>query len=227
MQEMALTTISGRAGPVRNCFVLLGLAVQLGACCNAPEQYAISAGAADTLTIAGPGRTTRLQLTGRISDAELGAAQFRPMYEAIRGQPVNAAAVVITVADHDEASGEFFSLTLALPADLRRGARFTVGGAFPAMVGGGNHPGTWGTRNLREAERPEVAFSTSAYTFPPPQWTNTFVALQANGTIEVVERGTGWFKVRLALVFTDEHGRTVEISGNVQAQAERHTPSCT
>jgi hypothetical protein len=202
------------------------LSLFLGACCNLPEEYAVSASAVHELTIAWPERTAVLRMGGRIAEGELAPARFRPMFDAIRGQAGTAAAVVITLTEQDPATNEAVSLTLALPAALRRGARYQVGGVFSSALVWRDLYQAWGTRPLQHADRAEVAFSASVYAFPPPVHTPTFVATEAEGTIDIVERGTGWFHAAVVLRLTDADGRVVNVTGTVQAQAERYSPSC-
>jgi hypothetical protein len=212
---------------MRRSHLVLSLAVLLGGCCKAPEEYAVSVSSVHDLTFAWSDRTVVLHMGGRISEAELFAAGFQPMYEVIRGRAGNAEAVVITLAEIEPVTNETVSLTLALPAALARGARYEVRGVFGGSMLWRDVRQAWGTRKLQQGDGAEVAFSTSAYTFPPGTHTATFVATQADGTVDIVERGTGWFHAVVALRLMDADGRVVNVSGKVQAQAESYRPPCT
>jgi hypothetical protein len=208
-------------------FPLLLLALLLGACCNLPEEYAVTSHSMDVLTFAGPDHTRELQVSGRITHRELPADLFQPLYNSLGGRPGTAQAIVVTYSEQDPATNETVYLTLAIPSELRRGARYQVGGAFGGANVGRDVRQAWGTRSLRDADRAEVAFSIDAYTFPPPQHTATFVATKAEGTIDVVERGSGWFYAVVSLRMEDADGRVVHVTGQVMAQSESYKPSCT
>jgi hypothetical protein len=207
--------------------LLLPLAVLLGACCNLPDEYAVTSRSMDVLTFAGPDHTRELQVGGRITHTELPAGRFQPLYNSLGGRPGTSQAIVVTYSEQDPASNETVYLTLAIPAELRRGARYPVGGVFGGANVGRDVRQAWGTRSLRDADRAEVAFTIEAYTFPPPQHTATFVATKAEGTIDVVERGSGWFYAVVSLRMEAADGRVVHVTGQVMAQSESHKPSCT
>jgi hypothetical protein len=67
--------------------LLLPLAVLLGACCNLPEEYAVTSRSMDVLTFAGPDHTRELQVGGRITHTELPAGRFQPLYNSLGGRP--------------------------------------------------------------------------------------------------------------------------------------------
>jgi hypothetical protein len=208
--------------------VLLALSGQAASCnyCGAVEQLAVNASAIDPLTFNVAGRTTRLQVQGRITDREIDRAQFRALFDPLDGESASTPAIMFSLGERDPATGELFSLTLAVPATLQRGARYTVGEAFTVPVGLSTDPGAFGGRALRVPGQAEVAFSTSLYSFPPPTNTLTFLATRASGTIEVTARRSESVELLLSLQLTDENGRTATIAGSVQANAERHGPSC-
>jgi hypothetical protein len=207
---------------------LLALSIPLSACnyCGAEEQLAVNASAIDSLTFVVGGRTTRLQVQGRITDREIDRTQFHALFDPLEGRSGSAPAIVFSLGERDPATGELFTLTLAIPATLQRGARYTVGEAFTVPVGLSTDPGAFGGRAVRVPGQAEVAFSTSLYSFPPPTHTMTFVATRASGTIEVVARRSESVELLLSLQLTNENGRTATIAGRVQANSESNTPAC-
>lgn len=209
--------------------VVFGAAAQLAACnyCGAEEEFAVTVSSVDSLTFTWSDRTLRQQTGGRVTDRETTPAGFRALHDALEGRPHGVNGVAITLSERDPATNQMVTLSIAVPAELRRGARYPVGGTYALPPGEMHGPIAWGSRTLGSPGHAEVGFNTSSYSFPPPVHTYIYLATGATGWVEVVERGRGWMHLQLSLDFTDADGRVVRVTGRVQAQAERYTPPCT
>ena len=198
----------------------------MGACCNAPEERAVTFSAPDSLTITRDGVARKFEVVTRLTQHEVDAATFEYVFDAIEGD-VGGDGVALTLSGSDLATNEVLILVLALPASLRRGDEYPIGATFEIEAGEVRDPRAWGAHDLRQSDQAEVAFTMARYTFPPPAYTPTFRAASASGTIRITDRQRGWVMMTVNLNLVDAGGRTTTVTGRAQASLDRFTPSCT
>jgi hypothetical protein len=116
-------------------------------------------------------------------------------------------------------------LAVAVPADLRKGAVYTIARTFMLQISHGEAT-AWGRRALAAPQQAEIALSAATYTFPPGVYTHTFQATAVAGTITVVNRWKETVELGLDLRTTDASGRAIVVRGNVYLDAQRYTPPC-
>jgi hypothetical protein len=201
----------------------------LGGCgliCAADEEHAVAAFSTGPLTVArNGGPAVPVDFDGRIHPEYVGESVFRPVFDAIEGR-VTTGGFVVSMRGEDPVNGESLVLALAVPADLRKGAVYTVARTFTVQISHGEAT-AWGRRTLAVPQQAEIALSAATYAFPPGVYTHTFQAAAVAGTITVVNRWKETVELTLDLRTTDASGSAVVVRGNVYLNAQRYTPPCT
>jgi hypothetical protein len=132
---------------------------------------------------------------------------------------------VLTLRPDEESQDELMLIAITLPGGLRQGQRLVVGGTFDAPFRLSVESG-FGVRMLNVPGRPDVAFRTGSYTFPPATFHTTYAAIAADGFIDVVRRSGASLELLLDVTVRNATGELVVVRGSVQAQTERYTPAC-
>ena len=193
--------------------------------CGAEEQRAVTVSSLGPLLITQNGQTSSVRMGGRVSEAEIARAGFDELFSVIEGGGSAQRGGVITLAPDQQSNDNLMLIAIALPGGLRQGQRLAVGGAFDAPFRLSTESG-FGVRTLTVPGRPDVAFRTGSYTFPPATFHTTYAATAAEGFVEVVRRGGEWIELLLDVTVRNAAGELVVLRGSVQAQAERYTPPC-
>jgi hypothetical protein len=203
-------------------------AVALSACiCNADEERAVTVSAPDSLTVTPSGGAARkVEIVTRLTQFDLPGSTFAYVFNSIE-TAAGGEGIALTLSGRDATTDELVLLVLGLPASLRRGDTYQVGGTFRVDAGVPSDPRLWGPRDLAASDRAEIAFTTARYTFPPAAYTSTFQATGASGTVRITNRQRGWVEMQLDITATDGTGATRRITGRAQANSERYTPPCT
>jgi len=212
--------------PTRS-LIAFGLAATFAitGCCGGDEQHAVTVSAPDSLTVTRDGATRRVEIVTRLTQPEVSPSIFQFVFNTVEGA-TSGEGIALTLSGIDPVSNELVLLVLALPVSLRNGDVHTVGATFNVDPGGSD-PQMWGAHDLRQSSQADVAFAVAAYSFPPGIPLVTFRAVTSTGTIRVTERERGHVMLSLNLSLADENGRTTTVSGPVQVNTERFTPSCT
>lgn len=193
--------------------------------CEAEEERAVTVNSLGPLVITRNGQTSSVRMGGRVSQAEIARAAFDELFSLIEGGGLAQRGAVLTLKPDQESQDAMMLIAIALPGDLRQGQRLAVGGAFDAPFRLSTESG-FGVRTLTVPGRPDVAFRTGSYTFPPATFHTTYAATAAEGFVEVVQRGGEWIQLLLDVTVRNAAGEAVMLRGSVQAQAERYTPPC-
>lgn len=207
---------------------IAALSFAVSACnfCGADEERAVTISSPDSLAITLDAQTRWHQFVTRVADAQINASDFDAVFDALEREGSSNRAVVVTLSGAGATPADLITIVLALPADMERGDRYTIGSVFTAQPGLSTDPGMWGTRTLISGNTAEIGFTKSTYTFPPATHTINFRALTATGTIDVVSRSNGHVELDLAIQLKDAEGKNASLSGRVQGSTERYTPPC-
>jgi hypothetical protein len=206
-------------------FLALPILAGCGLICEADEEHAVAAFSTGPLTVARDGApAVSVDFDGRIHPEYVGQSVFRPVFDAIEGR-VTSGGIVVSMRGENGVTGESVVLALAVPAELRKGAVYTVARTFPLQISHGEAT-AWGRRTLAAPQQAEIALSAATYTFPPGVFTHTFQATAVTGTITVVNRWKETVELGLDLRTTDASGSEVVVRGNVYLNAQRYTPPC-
>jgi hypothetical protein len=205
---------------------VLALATTAGitGCCGAEEQHAVTVSAPGFLSVTRDGVTRQIESVFRITDPPTPPATFDFIFNTLEGS-TSGEGIALTVGGNDPVSDELVSLTLALPVTLRSGDQYPVGATFSTDPGV-NDARLIGQYDLQQPNQAEAAFTISTYTFPPGVYNATFRATTSTGTIRVTQRERGRVELTLNLSFTDAAGKTVTVTGPMQAVTESVTPPC-
>ncbi|MDB4916747.1 MAG: hypothetical protein JWM95_4391 [Gemmatimonadetes bacterium] len=201
------------------------LALSAGACNCGPEQHAVTVSSRDSLTVTSNGPVRRIGFVNGLTETLVLPSAFQFVFSTIGGS-ASGEGIALSFSGTDPKSNELVSLTLALPVALRRGDEYVVGATFNVDPGVSSDPQLWGARDLQQSTQAEAAFTVSSYSFPPPQYNTSFRAVTSRGTIRVAERNAGLLELELNLTFVDASGKTVVVTGRVQANSESFPASC-
>ena len=194
--------------------------------CNlcGPEQHAITT-SANTLTMGGEFGTHQIQFVNlHLTEPPATSNQMDFVFSTLEGS-TNGEGVALTFSGTDAVTQEVVTFTLALPVALQEGADYPVAATFDINVGT-TDAAMWGSHDLQQSNKADVAFVVATYTFPPPLYTPTFRAVQSSGTVHVTDRSNGHVQVQLNLSFTDANGKTRTLTGNAEANAEKSDATC-
>ncbi|MFL5555535.1 MAG: hypothetical protein ACJ78D_07040 [Gemmatimonadaceae bacterium] len=207
---------------------VLGFATTLAinGCCGNKEQHAVTISTGtDALTVTRDGVARKVASVVRATTPPTSPPTFEFVYNTLQGNTIGDG-IALSVSGDDPVTGELVTLSLALPMSLQLGEQYTVGATYTVEPGVPNAPGVFGAYDLNQPNQAESAFSVSTYTFPPGVYNTSFSAVASSGTIQVVERERGRLGLSLNLTFTDAGGKTVTVTGRVQAVTERFIPPC-
>ena len=193
--------------------------------CRADEERAVSVSSLGPLAITKNGQTSSVRMGGRVSEVQIARASFDELFSVIEGGGSAQRGGVLTLQPDQQSQDAMMLIAIAVPGDLRQFQRLAVGGAFDAPFRLSTESG-FGVRTLTVPGRPDVAFRTGSYTFPPATFHTTYVATAAEGFIEVVRRSGESIELLLDVTVRNAAGEPVVLRGSVQAQAERYTPPC-
>lgn len=207
------------------------LMLGLGAAGCAEEQLTINV-RGDFTIVREDGSTEPLLMEGRLYEERIGRRAFNEAWAVVTRGAAPYDALALSLSSVGSGDGDpvplLAGLVIALPVPLRRGDEYPIGGAFPPPTS--DMPmywNEWGRRDLGEPGVGEVALRTFDYHTVGMIIENDFVATDAEGTIEVIERRDDWIELRVDIVGTDGAGQTVRLEGVLDIRAERFTPPIT
>jgi hypothetical protein len=208
---------------------IFGLATTIaasGCICGANrEQRAITiSSGVDSLTVLREGGTLRISNVLRASVPPNSPSQFDFAFNTLEGA-TSGEGIALSLSGNDPVTDELVTLALAVPVSLRRGEEYSVGGTF-TFEAGGSDPRLFGPYDLRQSNQAEVGFIIAKYSFPPPSYTTSFQAVTTTGTIRVTQRTEGSVELTVNLSLVDAAGKTVKVTGRLQASTEEFTLSC-
>ena len=207
----------------------LALVTTLGtsACHCGDEQHAVTISTGlDSLTVTGSGIAKRVASVGRLTQPPTSSSTLDFVFNTLEGT-TGGDGIVLTIGGYEpNTPNDIVILSLAVPASLRSGAQYTVGRTFSIDASIDGDPRSIGAYDLQRSDQAEVAFTDATYSFPPPVFTTNFRAVQATGTVRVVERETGRVRLSFNLAVTDAAGRTRSVVGSLLASNERFYPPC-
>jgi hypothetical protein len=189
-----------------------------------PEQHAITT-SANTLTLGGEFGTRQIQFVNvHLTEPPATHDDMQFVFNTLEGSTTGEG-VALTFSGTDAITQEIVTLTLALPVTLREGDDYAVGSTFNVEVGT-TDPAMWGSHDLQQSNKADAAFVIATYSFPPPVYTTTYRAVSSSGTIHVADRSNGHVQLQLNLSFADATGKTRTVTGNVQANSEKSSATC-
>ncbi|MFL5594476.1 MAG: hypothetical protein ACJ785_07685 [Gemmatimonadaceae bacterium] len=204
----------------------LATTVAINGCCGNHEQHAVTISTGpDALTVTRDGVARKLESVIRATTPPTSPPTFEFVYNTLQGSTIGDG-IALSVSGDDPVTGELVTLSLALPMSLQVGDQYTVGASYTVEPGVPNAPGVFGAYDLNQSNQAEAAFSAATYTFPPGVYNTSYRAVTSSGTVQVVERERGRLGLSLNLTFTDAGGKTVTVTGRVQAVTETFIPPC-
>src|SRR4051812_49195942 len=190
-----------------------------------PEQHAITT-SANSLMLGGDVATRQIQfVTPRLTEPPATHDQFQFLFNTLEGS-TSGEGVAFTLTGTDAVTQEVVFLVLALPVALRQSDQYSVGSTFSIDVASPAQAGFWGSHDLVQPNKADVAFVVATYSFPPALYTPNFRAVSSTGTVRVVNRTQGHVDLDLDLSFTDANGSVRTLTGPAQANAEKSAALC-
>ena len=206
-------------------FTVLFATASSACLCGNREEHAVTLSAgSEGLTLIADGIGRRIPIEWQFTSNQASPSSFEFVVDAIDGSKAGEG-VALTVTGSDPTSGDFVSLTMALPVSLQQGDLYAVGSTFTTDIGV-TDARDWGPHDLQQSNQADVAFAIATYTFPPPVYTVKFRAVTSTGSIRVTSRSSGFVELLLNLNFADANGTTRFLNGPVRVSLQTFNASC-
>jgi hypothetical protein len=177
------------------------------------------------VTETGAPGSTGVLLAGDVHYTQRDVRDFRRIFDILYRRARDERSVAFTLHGYETPPGDRITLTLAIPAGARQGERYRVAGAF---VPPAPWIDEWVLRPSVAAGEVEVGFKRSrpAIPDPPYNYTPTYTATGASGSIDVLRRENGLLELQLDFTVTDGAGRGYRVAGRTTVTAVSEGEVC-